>query len=1110
MKMMKRLSALVLLSLGTLGLLSARAETFDFTADWNIVGSYAVGKSTTVALPEETGEVYYTLSGLNSGSEYTFSASGSNTYVEVLYKYSVKDTYEDGSGKKVTEVYIDAGTIGCDDGEGEGLKVPQARCVIEKQNWEDDIFEDPSSETGAKVKPSGYYLHVSGNPGAAVAVTSAKGVVMPERSGLLTVRTKGAPTATWSLKGQSGAFTNGQTVAIMGQQTIVYSKSGSLTKPADKTVAPAKDGEEIEVTGVYGMKLTLKGATAEYAGEEHAGSLTVVPGDEVTLQATESETTLFQCWTPSKSYDFGSGYSAASSETTIVMPAAALTMTATSLKASEAAWMTMYATAAPVTIGDETVRPADGDLQWSTDGKTWYVCGKKTLVKKGSYTVQWKSASGSWVGPTSKAKVTLKAGQDYSNADCPAAFTFVTVLRAVPVVYKGGEWSESAAGGTVTMKPADGRINATATAVTLTAKANKGYAFLGWQFEKDLEESGLVPSGCATLKMTLTSDVLTGSGYLDAEDHQVHYLAVFRPIADYTEDSVRKAVPGVVVNGLAAEATYEEGGLEGEIEVQLGLNCSSAVTLIGAAEARPLTYRLAGTLPKGLKFDAAKGQLSGTPSASGTYPLELTAADPAGHVCTLAVTLVVKSVFEPVVGDWRAFLKDGDGAYAGLFEMSITEKGKASAKIVTATGTTSLAPTVTWTADVEDPDGEGLFTICYWKETGNERSGSWVSLSVDPGEECAVTFESMTWKNGETTSETVLVGTPVRAESKWLKDGDFAAAFLGKYYTVALSAEEGEGAEGYRTPQELAAPGYLTVTTDKKGAVKVAGKLADGEKVSASAVLLPATNGLSASAMLFVVPSGYKKKGSVALQLDISSEGAVSSSVGSWTTPPLLDAIAGVECEEEVFLPGLLSLSANGAVYSKLDDLTDYYMSLAVGTGGEMPALEYSYTDGEKAKRYDWAEPAVEGYELGSDMLKGGKGGKITVEKSPAPWKDSEGEWHYDETKEDKEGETKPITNPGSLTISFKPATGVFSGKFNLFFDYEVPQYKGDEETDPKKEHKSVSCSYEGVLVNGGTGVAAAQYAGKFTHEYETPAGKAATKTYTKKYALPVTWSLDE
>jgi len=257
-----------------------------------------------------------------------------------------------------------------------------------------------------------------------------------------------------------------------------------------------------------------------------------------------------------------------------------------------------------------------------------------------------------------------------------------------------------------------------------------------------------------------------------------------------------------------------------------------------------------------LGFRLACSSLPKSESASGGQDSRscCTVKDSAGDASTPAEASVVKSVYGPAVGDWHALLSDESGVHAGLFELSVTETGKASCRITTVAGTISLTPEVTLEPD-EGVDGEGTISIGCLKKTGDETSGSLVRLEFDV-RSAFVHYESSTWKNGETTTSVELYGAAGRRNVAMLTDSGFKTKFFDRCYTVV--------------------PGHLTLTVDKRGAVKVAGKLADGEKISASSFLLPSADGDSASVLVFTVPSNDKKQECVVLELHISPDGSAS------------------------------------------------------------------------------------------------------------------------------------------------------------------------------------------------------------------------------------------
>ena len=107
---------------------SARAEVL---YDWVSSGSYSVGKSGTVKIPED-GEVYLKLSGITAGKSYTFIAAGLGASVNVVYTYN-----EDG------DTWDDILAMGDDDVKTEN----QNRCIVSAENWIDAcIVKDPEWE----------------------------------------------------------------------------------------------------------------------------------------------------------------------------------------------------------------------------------------------------------------------------------------------------------------------------------------------------------------------------------------------------------------------------------------------------------------------------------------------------------------------------------------------------------------------------------------------------------------------------------------------------------------------------------------------------------------------------------------------------------------------------------------------------------------------------------------------------------------------------------------------------------------------------------------------------------------------------------------------------
>ena len=152
----------------------------------------------------------------------------------------------------------------------------------------------------------------------------------------------------------------------------------------------------------------------------------------------------------------------------------------------------------------------------------------------------------------------------------------------------------------------------------------------------------------------------------------------------------------------------------------------------------------------------------------------------------------------------------------------------------------------------------------------------------------------------------------------------------------------------------------------------------------------------------------------------------------------------------------------------------------------------YEWNDEKGASSFDGVFSAA--------LLKGdNKGGISLAVKSPAPWNDN-GEWNYWEDKKGNE-----ISDPSQLSFSFAKATGIFKGKFNVYFDYS--------DRKDKPVHKAVSVPYEGIIHapkynivndNAPLGVTSAVYTAKYS-QLDECTGKHVNKTYT--VSLPVIMS---
>ena len=330
--------------------------------------------------------------------------------------------------------------------------------------------------------------------------------------------------------------------------------------------------------------------------------------------------------------------------------------------------------------------------------------------------------------------------------------------------------------------------------------------------------------------------------------------------------------------------------------------------------------------------------------------------------------------------------------------------GKLTAKVVLQRGTLSFKASA-WTSVAED--GTCRVTL-------PGKVGETLDLYVS---------ENRVW--GTLTGGTLgvesyeLEGARNRFADRADTDAQTMLAGLSGYYTVALPV-----ADARSVPDEVAAAplgaGYLTVTIGAGGKAKIAGVLADGSKVSQACQLLLADGEGPLGQLPLFVPL-YAKTGWVGGILRISPESRTiitatgSSMFVNWERPGPI----GFK-EQMVALGGFYSSGATlAAAYQFTADAGD---------------VSYHTAQGPLAA-------VAEALPAGLAVVNAG--GKLTPAKGKKPVKISEaGEIRYE-----YEGE-----NCSLATLSFAVRTGLFKGKFNLYYDG----------TDGF--HKAVGVSYAGVM----------------------------------------------
>ncbi len=951
-----------------------------------------------------------------------------------------------------------------------------------------------------------------------------------------------------------------------------------------------------------------------FSGElEGKGTIEVLQGmqvnvsvDNYTYDRKDNELS-FQKWTVSPSgTDMGGDFLVTSHETEFTMPDVAVTLQATYIDESVCGWLSGYANAHIVGINEDTsIEPPYDAFQWSPDGgKTWYkvTYGKQewvedeywdeelqewvedghwdyvtveelAMLKAGKYTITWRSTDPDWQAPAKSAAM-VYAG--YEDSTSSGSFTYIPSVVIDVMTIKDGECTESSAGGAATMSAKDGR--AVGKAITFTAKAAKNYVFQGWAFGSEWEG---VESPLAANTASWKVEGSEGDGvawelydYINPDDLKVHVVAVFKALSDYSADDIEfKYLTSKIGMGYSAK---KGDGDSVSVDVRGVVGCSLEYSLRCGVAAYPLSYKLGGKLPAGLKFDAKTGVLSGVPTKPGKATVTIAATDPAKHSKSLAVNIDISALPAWLVGDYRGMMdsnryyEDGHwewdetvqddvwvwdglvvvkGPKKGALELSVTSAGKVSAKVLTKYGSRSASGNLVW----NDPKAEHFEGECDGEDCEEELPEAEFVFDhyVEKDEsECYVEFlkdgtiegyadsydkSDRSWAGGDLTG--------MRHDKDLLEKS--ASAFLDKYYTFAFYSEteapadddgyddyygdgDGDGDDDPVAKTIKSGYGYLTLKTDKKGVAKVVGQLPDGEKVSVSALLMPVVDDeesspddISARLYVFASPSSYKKAGWFAMSLSVKSDGTISSDEGgAWIVPGVSGVSTRSICGPVVEEPDA-AVWGLGALYSAAASLENYYWTVL---------CDYSE---EVVQEYSWKETCVDGYGGGDgasgcgtssswteyDYAKawdfddlffnvtvvGDKKGAIGLaQKSPAPWYDKSGdEWNY---WEDKKGNV--ITDPSQLSISFAKATGIFTGKASVYFDYEEPRFNSrTKEYDYTMKHVTATMPYAGVMVReeydgevSYTGYGSAVYSYKLT----TTDANGKAKAETKKVTLPV------
>lgn len=339
-------------------------------------------------------------------------------------------------------------------------------------------------------------------------------------------------------------------------------------------------------------------------------------------------------------------------------------------------------------------------------------------------------------------------------------------------------------------------------------------------------------------------------------------------------------------------------------------------------------------------------------------------------------------------------------AVRGTFSLKITGlAGKLTAKAAVQKGSLSFSATA-WTS-TEGGTCRALMTT---------RAGERLDLYVR---------QNRVWGTLEASGE-ILSLDGARNNFSNAKDAEAQAILNGfkGYYTLQLPVSDSVNAGCVEAAP--AGVGYLTLTVGSGGSAKLAGVLADGTSVSQASRLIYFGDA-GWACVPFFVPL-YTRKGWAGGLMWIDGDKRVlvtDRDLGwyvRWEKPG-----AGPDGFSEI-------LDACGGFYNTLPSLASQYLF-----GVDADIVPYYYTAGTS----EWVTNALpEAVAVAVD------GTRMTMAKGTAPVKVG-GVYTYDGA------------NSSLATLIFTVKTGVFKGKFNVYYDYDQSG---------KPQHKAVSVPYAGVL----------------------------------------------
>ena len=388
-----------------------------------------------------------------------------------------------------------------------------------------------------------------------------------------------------------------------------------------------------------------------------------------------------------------------------------------------------------------------------------------------------------------------------------------------------------------------------------------------------------------------------------------------------------------------------------------------AFTMDASNGQSPATFSAKG-LPSGLKINRSTGVISGIPAKVGTFEVQITAKRSDGTTVSYTIPITVQMLSAKAQGTFTGYLFGGDRV-RGLVSFTVSAKGALTVKVDTQSVSYRFS-TKSWTSASGN----------IYRAMLARKQGETLMLELDAS--TGTLTAASTFGGGTLGAPNVFTVYAKRNDFADRKDTVAQAklALYKGYYTVALPIDsidtDTTGANNVQSGS-----GYLTATVRDRGAVKIAGKLADGTRVSGSTTLI--VDGPDAYVPLFV--KLYSRRGVFAGLLHISGSAAPSldvAKVGSfrleWIYPGRNTALTGDRFTAQ--------LDAYGAFYNTLADIQAAYAGTAFRT----------------EENFGW--PTL--------LVLPGTGGGLALAKKDA------------------------VLNPDGVTMKAAKKTGLFSGSFKV------------------------------------------------------------------------------